>query len=222
MQKLRGMVLIPLSVACLFGQVGRVADWLTHGGDPQRTGWQKFEKTITPESVKGFQLLWKLKLENEQKAMYSIFEPLIMGRLITNRGFKEMAFVAGSSDNIFAVDADLGRILWQRHFDHAAGVPQTANPTWLCPGGLTATPVIPPPPTFGGRGGAPAPASAGRGPAPQTGPAPSAPTPGRREGDHLLNRQVVSLTQDVGADRSQRTTEAMSRHQDSLGRPRIQ
>ena len=130
-----------------------MADWLTHGGDPQRTGWQKYETVINKESVKGFQLLWKLKLENEQKAMYSIFEPLIMGRIITNRGFKEMAYVGGSSDNIYAVDADLGRILWQRHFDHAADVPQTQNPTWLCPGGLTATPVIPPPPTFGGRQG---------------------------------------------------------------------
>ena len=177
MLKLRNFLVTSLSLACLcpplaYAQVGRVADWLTHGGDPQRTGWQKYEPTINPESVKGFELLWKLKLPNEQKAMYSIFEPLIIGRLITNRGFKEMAFVAGSSDNIFAVDADLGRILWQRHFEHAADVPQTANPTWLCPGGLTATPVIPPPPTFGGRGGsaAGAPAAAGgRGPAPPPG-----------------------------------------------------
>ncbi len=175
-QKLRSTVVVSLSLAavCLplaHAQVGRVADWLTYGGDPQRTGWQKYETTINKESVKGFQLLWKLKLENETKAMYSIFEPLIMGRLITNRGFKEMAYVAGSSDNIFAVDADLGRILWQRHFEHAADVPQTQNPTWLCPGGLTATPVIPPPPTFGGRGGAAT--SAGRGPAPPPAPRPA-------------------------------------------------
>jgi len=196
MQRLRSLLVISLSLTCLSlplarGQVGRVADWLTHSGDPQRTGWQKFEKTITPESVKGFQLLWKLKLENEQKALYSIFEPLIVGRLITNRGFKEMAFVAGSSDNIFAVDADLGRILWQRHFDHAADVPQTANPTWLCPGGLTATPVIPAPPTFGGRG-----ALAGRGPAPPTsagrGPALA---PGRGGGAFAV-RGIYVLTSD--------------------------
>ena len=202
MQKLRSLSVISLSLACLSlplarGQVGRVADWLTHSGDPQRTGWQKFEHAINPESVKGFQLLWKLKVENEQKALYSIFEPLIVGRLITNRGFKEVAIVAGSSDNIYAVDADLGRMLWQRHFDHAADVPQTANPTWLCPGGLTATPVIPAPPTFGGRGGA----SAGRGPAPQAGtapttrPAPPPPTPGRGGGAFSI-RGVYVLTSD--------------------------
>ncbi len=197
MQKLRISVVISLGVAGLglpfaYGQVGRVADWLTHSGDPQRSGWQKYETSITPESVKGFQLLWKLKVENEQKALYSLFEPLIVGRLITNRGFKELAIVAGSSDNIYAVDADLGRILWQRHFEHAADVLQTANPTWLCPGGLTATPVIPPPPTFGGRGNAPpapapAAAPAGRGPA--------GPTPGRGGGAFSV-RGVYVLTSD--------------------------
>ena len=197
MQKLRNLVVIYLGMACLslpfaYAQVGRVADWLTHSGDPQRTGWQKYEISITPESVKGFQLLWKLKLENEQKALYSIFEPLIVGRLITNRGFKELAIVAGSSDNIYAVDADLGRVLWQRHFDHAPDVPQTANPTWLCPGGLTATPVIPPPPIFGGRGNAPAapaqPAAAG-------GRGPAAPAPGRGGGPFNV-RGVFVLTSD--------------------------
>jgi outer membrane protein assembly factor BamB len=192
MQKLRRLAVVSLSVIglCLplaHAQVGRVADWLTHGGDPQRSGWQKYEPTINKDSVKGFQLLWKLKLENEQKAMYSIFEPLIIGRLITNRGFKEMAFVAGSSDNIYAVDADLGRILWQRHFDHAADVPQTQNPTWLCPGGLTATPVIPPPPTFGGRGGGGAPVAAGgRGPA----------APAGRGGGAFSVRGIYVLTSD--------------------------
>jgi outer membrane protein assembly factor BamB len=167
MQKLRSSVVTALSLSCLcipLAHAQRAADWPTHGGDAQRTGWQKNERKINKDSVKDFQLLWKLKLPNETKAMYSLFEPLIIGNLITNRGFKEMAFVAGSSDNLFAVDADLGRVLWQRHFEHGSDVPQTARPTWLCPGGLTATPVIQPPRTFGGRGaGATPPAAGGRG-----------------------------------------------------------
>jgi outer membrane protein assembly factor BamB len=136
------------------------ADWLTHSGDPQRTAWQKAETSITKESVKGFQPLWKLKFENEQKALHSLLGPLIVGRIITNRGFKELAIVAGSSDNIYAVDADLGRILWQRHFDYSSETPQVQNSSWLCPGGLTATPVIPPPPNFASRP-SPAPGAAG-------------------------------------------------------------
>ena len=202
MRKLGISLAASLSLACFClsparAQVGRVADWLTHSGDPQRTGWQKYETSINKDSVKGFQLLWKLKLENEQKALYSLFEPLIVGRLITNRGFKELAIVGGSSNNIYAVDADLGRVLWQRHFAYSSETPETQQSSWLCPGGLTATPVIQPPPNFGGRGAnppaAPAPAApaAGRGPAP----APATPTPGRGGGAFSV-RGVYVLTGD--------------------------
>lgn len=121
------------------------ADWLTHSGDPQRTGWQQAENTITKDNVKDFQLLWKLTLpDNQQKALHSLMEPLIIGRVITNRGFKEVALVGGSSDNIYSVDADLGKILWKKHFQYSSESPQSTTSFWLCPGGLTATPVVPP------------------------------------------------------------------------------
>jgi outer membrane protein assembly factor BamB len=121
------------------------ADWLTHSGDPQRTGWQQAETAITKDSVKDFQLLWKLTLpDNEQKALHSLMEPLIIGRVITNRGFKEVVLVGGSSDNIYSVDADLGKILWKKHFQYSSETPQSTTSFWLCPGGLTATPVVPP------------------------------------------------------------------------------
>lgn len=122
------------------------ADWLTHSGDPQRTGWQQAETTITKANVKELQLLWKMKLPgNEQKALHSLMEPIILGRIITNRGFKEVAFVGGSSDNIYAVDVDLAKILWQKHFQYSSETPQSTNSFWLCPGGLTATPTVGPP-----------------------------------------------------------------------------
>jgi len=121
------------------------ADWLTHSGDPQRTGWQQAENTITKDNVKDFQLLWKLTLpDNQQKALHSLMEPLIIGRVITNRGFKEVALIGGSSDNIYSVDADLGKILWKKHFQYSSETPQSTTSFWLCPGGLTATPVVPP------------------------------------------------------------------------------
>jgi outer membrane protein assembly factor BamB len=121
------------------------ADWLTHSGDPQRTGWQQAETTITKDNVKDFQLLWKLTLpDNEQKALHSLMEPLIIARVITNHGFKEVALVGGSSDNIYSVDADLGKILWKKHFQYSSETPQPTTSFWLCPGGLTATPVVPP------------------------------------------------------------------------------
>ena len=184
MQRLSAAALILASCASVWA-----ADWLTHSGDPQRTAWQKAETTISKENVKGFQLLWKLKLENEQKALHALLGPLIVGRLITNRGFKEAAIVAGSSDNIYAVDADLGKLLWKRHFDYSSETPQAQNSSWLCPGGLTATPVIPPPPNFASR------PTAAAGSSPRTpGAAPAAPRPA---GGGAFNvRRVYVLSSD--------------------------
>jgi outer membrane protein assembly factor BamB len=134
-----------LSAAGLWAVSLHAADWLTHSGDPQRTGWQQAENTITKDNVKDFQLLWKLTLpDNQQKALHSLMEPLIIGRVISNHGFKEVALVGGSSDNIYSVDADLGKILWKKHFQYSSETPQSTTSFWLCPGGLTATPVVPP------------------------------------------------------------------------------
>src|SRR5206468_9992548 len=135
----------------------RGADWPTHSGDNQRTAWQQDESALTRENVTGLQLLWKLKLDNQSRSVYSLTAPLVVQRLITDRGFKELVYLAGSSDNLFAVDADLGRLFWSRHFTYDADVAQQPTSSFLCPGGLNATPAIQPGPTFGrGRGTAPA------------------------------------------------------------------
>src|SRR5260370_7901514 len=81
----KSVVSVAIVTALAHAQTGRVVDWFTHSGNPQRTGWQKNETTITKENVKDFNLLWKLQLENQQKALYSIFEPPITRNLITNR-----------------------------------------------------------------------------------------------------------------------------------------
>jgi outer membrane protein assembly factor BamB len=153
-------IVLAACVSALFADAQRMADWATYGGDPQRSGWQKVESSITPQSVKNFKLLWTMKFENRQKGLYSLMEPLIVGTVITNHGFKETAIVAGSDDNIFAVDADLGKLLWRKHFDYSSDVAKTKVSTWLCPGGLTATPVLRPSPRFGSRPEASAPAPA--------------------------------------------------------------
>ena len=90
--------------------VAAVPDWLNYGGDPQRSGWQKRERYITRDSLKQFKLLWKLKLDNESRGLNSLTAPVIFGPIITHRGMKELVFVAGASGNVYALDADLGRI----------------------------------------------------------------------------------------------------------------
>ena len=43
---------------CVSNSASRSADWLTHSGDPQRSGWQQDETKISKDSVKNLKLLW--------------------------------------------------------------------------------------------------------------------------------------------------------------------
>ncbi len=119
------------------------ADWLTDGGDPQRTAWQRNETILTKANVKEVKLLWKIQLDNQPRQMHSLFPPLIAGNVSTAASTKEIAIVAGVSDTIYGVDVDSGKLLWKKHFD-STFQEQTGGRGGgtLCPGGLTATPVL--------------------------------------------------------------------------------
>ncbi len=140
MQRLMWWVLL---VSCLGAVSLRGSDWITHSGDNQRDGWQRDETRITRDTLKNLQLLWKAKLDVKQRSVYSLFGPLIVERTITDHGFKELAFVATTNNDLVAIDADLGRTFWRRHFDWKADAPETDQSSFLCPGGLTAWPVLP-------------------------------------------------------------------------------
>ena len=56
------------------------ADWLTDGGDPQRTAWQRNEHILSVSNVKGMKLLWKYQTDNQPREMHALFPPLIVGR----------------------------------------------------------------------------------------------------------------------------------------------
>src|SRR5581483_4619931 len=90
--------------ATVAGALGWSADWLTDGGNSQRTAWQRDEKILSTDSVRNMKLLWKLKLDNEPRQMHSLFPPLIIGRVSTSSGPKQIAIEAGVSDNIYAID----------------------------------------------------------------------------------------------------------------------
>jgi outer membrane protein assembly factor BamB len=149
------------------------ANWNNAGGDAQHTGWERTDPRISKDTVKDLQLLWKMKLETQPKGPRPLQPPALLGNLISYRGFKELAFVASSSDVIYAIDADLGKMFWQKHLEYANLDPQNNASSWACPGGLTAMPAMPPPAARGPAGGGGG-AAAARGPAPAgapTGPA---------------------------------------------------
>ena len=61
-------------------------------------------------------------------------QPVLLPNIIAYKGFKALAFVGGSADNVYSVDYDLNRVFWQQHLATASTTPATA----ACPGGLTA------------------------------------------------------------------------------------
>jgi hypothetical protein len=82
----------------------------------------------------GFEFLWKVKANNDARQGYSLSQAVELARYIGYRGFRAYAFFGGASNNAIALDSDLGRIEWTRHFD-VANVPAG---TAACPGGMTA------------------------------------------------------------------------------------
>ena len=133
-----------LSILICFGSLAASgAEWLTDGGNPQRTAWQQHETIFTLENVHETKLLWKIKLDNEPRQMHALLPALLAENVRTANGDLEIALVAGVSDNLFAINAESGELLWSRQFDsNWEPQPGMRPPYLLCPGGMTATPVI--------------------------------------------------------------------------------
>jgi outer membrane protein assembly factor BamB len=127
------------------------ADWPTDGGNSQRNGWQRDETILNKDNVKNLQILWKLQLDNAPQEMHSLFPPLIVGRLNTRGGPKQIAIEAGISDNIYAIDVETGQIIWKKHFEYPTPERRGRPGDPLCPPGQTATPVIGPSTASGAR-----------------------------------------------------------------------
>ena len=120
-----------------FAQFGRGgAEWMTAGGDAQRTYWIPSDLKISTAGIQkpGFQYLWKVKLNNESVQLNSLTPAVLMDRYIGYRGFRSLAFLGGSANTVYAIDTDLNRIEWQ----HRLSLPAPPSGTLACPGGLTA------------------------------------------------------------------------------------
>src|SRR5438270_664290 len=133
-------------------------NWNAVGADAQRTGWLKTETRISAAELQKpgvFQLLWKVKPENQPRQLNTLTQPLILGNLISHKGFKSLAFVGGSGDIVYAYDYDLGKVYWSHRLTTAASATASSP---ACPGGLTAiarsAPLNPSAP-LGGRGPGP-------------------------------------------------------------------
>src|SRR5260370_25237248 len=107
MKKFSVLAVMSVVFAGLASSQGRPVDWPSYGGNAQRNGWEKSDSRITKDNVKEFKLVLKRKLDNGETGPHALTPPVIIGLLISYRGFKELALVAGSSRNVRAIDAVL-------------------------------------------------------------------------------------------------------------------
>src|SRR5882672_9057233 len=126
---------ISLCWAAVAGAQRGGVDWTTSGNDAQRSFWVRTDPKISSERLRkpGFQFLWKIKLDNEPREFNSLTPVILLDKYTGYRGHKSLGFLGGSSDNIFALDTDLGLIHWQNHL--SSGLKQQVG-SLACPGGM--------------------------------------------------------------------------------------
>jgi len=135
------------TVTCLRAAGGQSGpEWLTSSGDAARDAWQRSESKLTTKNVGSLKLLWKVKVPAKPMGMQSFREPLIVSGVATTEGVRTLAILAEASNQVFAVDAESGKVVWQTKLKWASEKPQEQGEGegFICTNAMTATPVISP------------------------------------------------------------------------------
>jgi len=117
-------------------------DWTTWGYDQERTAWNRGETTLGKNNVSKLKLLWSSPLSTPPSdiVLSTVTAPLVVEGAATPGGPKNLVILLGADDTLFAVDADSGKMVWQKTF--ANPVQPKIPPDWLCPATANDTPVI--------------------------------------------------------------------------------
>ena len=132
-------VLLVLAVAPAFA--ASTNEWLTWGYDQERTGWNQAENTIGKGNVSQLELKWKAQLPTaSSEVVLSTMTAPLVAIVNTPQGPRTRVFVVGSDNTVYSIDAETGKVGWQRRFPNTLTPKQAA--TWLCSNTQNATPVI--------------------------------------------------------------------------------
>jgi len=118
-------------------------EWLTWGYDQERTGWNRAETTLTPQNVRGLKQIWstQLAVPADKYVLSTMTAPVLVAGVATPSGPKDLLFILGANDTLFALDANTGQVAWQKSFPnpHKSTAPVR---DWLCPKTPNDTPTI--------------------------------------------------------------------------------
>ena len=126
-------------------QSGRSREWLTWGGDIERTGWNRGETALSKQSVGRLALKWKTQIDKEvsieiESGNSMLTAPLVAQGVRTPRGQKTVLYTLAASNTLAALDTATGATIWRRTLDNTVEPRSAAN--WICTNVSTATPVI--------------------------------------------------------------------------------
>jgi len=117
-------------------------EWLTWGYDQERTGWNRAETSLSPKNVGKLKQLWSTQLQVpvDQYVLSTMTAPIVAAGVATPSGPKDLLFILGANDTLFAVDANTGQQLWSKSFPNPTTPKKPKE--WLCPGTVNDTPTI--------------------------------------------------------------------------------
>ena len=136
------IVWVLFAQAALPQNLAPARDWTTWGYDQERSGWNRGETSLTIHNVSELGLLWSTQLSTPPKGIVlsTLTAPLVAEGVSTAQGAKNLVFLLGADDTVFALDADTGKVFWQKTFANPAAPLWPA--TWLCSNTVNDTPVI--------------------------------------------------------------------------------
>jgi outer membrane protein assembly factor BamB len=118
-----------------------VPDWLTWGYDQQRTGWNRGETVLDRKNVSRLKLVWSTKVSTPpvNTSLSTLTSPIVVQGVATAEGPKDLVYVVGIDDTVFALDANNGKVVWQKTFPNPGPPPR--RPSVNCADTEQATPV---------------------------------------------------------------------------------
>ena len=104
--------LTTLAFMFAFSASSLATDWPSTAGNPQRDGWSRGETRLSKESAAKIQLLYSFHFNHGAGGAGELTAPTVLTNIITYKGFKQLVFLGGTSNAIYALDADLGRLFF--------------------------------------------------------------------------------------------------------------
>jgi hypothetical protein len=132
------------------GNISTTTDWYAFAGGAARDGWEPNEQRFAKDEVKDFRLLFEHYIGNTQTGVGAVLPPVVLGKLVEKPDLKELAFVAGSRNGIWVIDADVDKPYWEKRFDsdYVSRNRKKRKPVHGCDADLTAAPALPGPGVF--------------------------------------------------------------------------